>query len=538
MPTKDELAKAQPVVNELMNPLVAEFKAKEKDAVAVGDSAVAYANEAVSESAKYLLLRGAIYYYAKGESYDKIVETLETLQGTVKNIPPDTWLEIVSKAADGVKESEASALVAIRRQAEIQVNAQRELKKAYSELSRDSKNAAARRQLAEMLAVTGKWKRALEEFAKLKGSIARAAKDELSGKFEAVKLGDIWWDYEPEVKFFAPFAKAHAADFYRQAVAAGTLSGLKSPLVEKRIAEAEASVKQIGQDAVSIVGGAPSGTSWTLTSKFKTPLEQTLKLAEGVDMPFCACPPSMFTMSVGKGGSHKVTITRPFWISKTFISQKQFAVFRPDEKRAEVVKTVDKVFDGVPVFYKGREFQEIDAFIAWLNEQFGKQVPRGYVFRLPTSAELEYVERVAIGDDYKHNSFSLGGATNNSLKEKGLFENPYKSEGKPPEWWGMLFDPDNGASLLRPLGVLSYLNVGDRLTLDRVNAQQGRLKNNVAFAVEEVDPVLFGANRLVRCGIDEWCVKQKNWGRDGKGDSTFAYVVIGPDLIAEKKASK
>ena len=418
------------------------------------------------------------------------------------------------------------------------MNAQRELKKAYSELSRDSKNATARRQLAEMLAVTGKWKRALEEFAKLKGSIARAAKDELSGKFEAVKLGDIWWNYEPEVKFFAPFAKAHAADFYRQAVAAGTLSGLKGPLVEKRIAEAEASVKQIGQDAVPVAAADPTGPSWALAAKFKTPQEKTLKLADGVDMPFCACPPSTFTMSGGKGGSHKVRITRPFWISKTFISQKQFAAFRPDEKRVEVVKTVDKVFDGVPVFYKGLEFQDIDAFIAWLNEQFGKQVPRGYVFRLPTSAELEYVERVAIGDDYNHNSFSLGGATVHALKEKGVFENPHLHSGKPPEWWGMLFDPDNGASLLRPLGVLSYLNVGDRLTLDRVYAQQGWLKNNVVFAAEEVDPVLFGANRLVRCGIDGWYVKKESKGGDDRGDSTFAYVVIGPDLIAEKKARK
>ena len=532
MPAKNEIAKAQPVVNELMKPLVEDFKAKEKDAVAVGDSAVEYASEAASEAAKFLLLKGAVNYFAKGKAYDKVVETLEALQGTVKNIPPDTWLEIVSKASDGVKESDAPALVAIHRQAEIQANAHRELLKAYSELNRDPNNAAMRKRFAEMIAVTGDWKRALEEFAKLKGSIARAAKDELSGKFEAVKLGDIWWDYAPEVKFFAPFAKAHAADFYRQAVAAGKLSGLKGPLVEKRIAEAEATIKKVGQDAVSVVVGAPSGTSWTLTAKFKTPLERTLKLAEGVDMPFCACPPSMFTMSGGKGGSHKVTITRPFWISKTFISQKQFAVFRPDEKRVEVVKTMDQVFNGVPVFYRGREFQDIDAFIVWLNEQFGKLIPRGYVFRLPTGAELEYVERVAIGDDYKRNEFNLGWATNNSLKEKGLFENPYKHSGKPPEWWGMLFDPDNGASLLRPLGVLSYLNVGDRLTLDRVNAQQGRLKNNVAFAAEEVDPVLFGANRLVRCGIDEWCVKH------GMGDSTFAYVVIGPDLIAEKKAGK
>ena len=167
MPAKNEIAKAQPVVNELMKPLVEDFKAKEKDAVAVGDSAVEYASEAASEAAKFLLLKGAVNYFAKGKAYDKVVETLEALQGTVKNIPPDTWLEIVSKASDGVKESDAPALVAIHRQAEIQANAHRELLKAYSELNRDPNNAAMRKRFAEMIAVTGDWKRALEEFAKL-----------------------------------------------------------------------------------------------------------------------------------------------------------------------------------------------------------------------------------------------------------------------------------------------------------------------------------------------------------------------------------
>ena len=535
MPTKDYLAKAQPVVNELMRPLVADFKAKKMDAVAVGDSAIKYADEAVSESAKYLLLRGAIYYYAKGESYDKVVETLETLQGTVKNIPPDTWLEIVSKAADGVKEPDAPALFAIRRQAEIQVNAQSELKKAYSELNRDSNNAAARRQFAEMLAATGKWKRALEEFAKLKGPIARAAKDEQSGQFEAVKLGDIWWDYEPEVKFFAPFAKAHAADFYRQAVAAGKLSGLKGPLVEKRIAEAEAKAKSINvaNDAVTAAVEPSPDDPWAIPTKFKTPLERTLKLADGVDMPFCACPPSTFTMSGGKGGSHKVTITRPFWISKTFLTQKQYAAFNPSDEAAAVVGKLEQHFPNSPGF-RHWWYWEVSMYINKLNKEFGTSLPNGYVFRLPTEAELDYVERVAMGKTFKPQVFDIEKASAKALAAKGVDLGDWHTGGRKMR---LAFDPDAGRTIKNPLGVFSYLIPAGRLLLDSVDTEPNDWLNvkDAAYAEEEVDPVKIGANRMRRVGIGGSEVRKSSSAK-WCNVSGYPYIVIGPDLITEKKS--
>ena len=55
MPTKVELTKAQPIVNELMKPLVDDFKAKRKSAKEVAESAESFAKEAETEAAKLLL---------------------------------------------------------------------------------------------------------------------------------------------------------------------------------------------------------------------------------------------------------------------------------------------------------------------------------------------------------------------------------------------------------------------------------------------------------------------------------------------------
>ena len=64
MPTAEEQKKAAPIVAELMNPLVADFKANKKTAAEVGDMAMGYVKEANTEAAKYLLMKGAIWYFA------------------------------------------------------------------------------------------------------------------------------------------------------------------------------------------------------------------------------------------------------------------------------------------------------------------------------------------------------------------------------------------------------------------------------------------------------------------------------------------
>ena len=66
MPSKAELNTAQKLVAELMESKVAEFKAKKISAEEIGDASMGYVKEAETEAVKFLLLKGAIGFYARG----------------------------------------------------------------------------------------------------------------------------------------------------------------------------------------------------------------------------------------------------------------------------------------------------------------------------------------------------------------------------------------------------------------------------------------------------------------------------------------
>ena len=62
-PTKQELAEARPLVAELMNPVLTEYKNKGKSASEVASTSVQFSESAKSEAVKYLFLRGAAASY-------------------------------------------------------------------------------------------------------------------------------------------------------------------------------------------------------------------------------------------------------------------------------------------------------------------------------------------------------------------------------------------------------------------------------------------------------------------------------------------
>ena len=63
------------------------FTAKEKTAAEVGDTAMAYVKEANTEAAKYLLLKGAIWYFAQAKEDAKAVAAIAALGTQVKERP-------------------------------------------------------------------------------------------------------------------------------------------------------------------------------------------------------------------------------------------------------------------------------------------------------------------------------------------------------------------------------------------------------------------------------------------------------------------
>ena len=168
MPTRAELSKAQPLVAELMAPALEEYKSaadKTAAAVKVGDSSSAFAAEAETEAAKFLLLKGAVNYYVRGEAYDKAADCIATMQSDISNLTPDAIAEIVGKATGRISESKAPRLIAYYRAAKLQIRARKELPVLEKKLKR-VKTEQLQRQYAEALAISGNWKAAYDAFAK------------------------------------------------------------------------------------------------------------------------------------------------------------------------------------------------------------------------------------------------------------------------------------------------------------------------------------------------------------------------------------
>ena len=118
MPTREELSQAQPLVNELMTPALEEYKSaadKTAAAISVGDRSCAFAAEAETEAAKFLLLKGAVNYYVRGEAYDKAADCIATMQADISNLSPDAVAEIVGKATSRISESVFGASRRFRR---------------------------------------------------------------------------------------------------------------------------------------------------------------------------------------------------------------------------------------------------------------------------------------------------------------------------------------------------------------------------------------------------------------------------------------
>ena len=87
MPTKQELSKARTDVQELMEPVMKEYRAQKKTAVEVADASVKYAKMSNNEAVRFLFLRGAINYYVIGEDYKKASDTIEELKKNIKALP-------------------------------------------------------------------------------------------------------------------------------------------------------------------------------------------------------------------------------------------------------------------------------------------------------------------------------------------------------------------------------------------------------------------------------------------------------------------
>ena len=234
-PTKQELAEARPLVAELMNPVLTEYKNKTKTAAEVAEASIQFSESAKGEAVKYLFRRGAVGYYIKDGNFGKAADTIEQIKTNIKGVPPSDIADIISSALSKENARKAPRLNSQLQLAQAQVRATKDSRRLLFQL-RQVKTDPVLRQYAETLALQGDWKGALAEFSKVSGEVGRLAKGDADGTAGAAELGDFWWDYKTSYTGGEPAFRERAANYYRKAIADGKLDGLKRRLVEQRLA--------------------------------------------------------------------------------------------------------------------------------------------------------------------------------------------------------------------------------------------------------------------------------------------------------------
>ena len=83
MPTAEEIAAAEPLVQEVMKAEMDALRSGKKTREQVGDAALALAKAAQAPAEKYILLTGTFDYYMRGGSYDKAASALASLRTAI-----------------------------------------------------------------------------------------------------------------------------------------------------------------------------------------------------------------------------------------------------------------------------------------------------------------------------------------------------------------------------------------------------------------------------------------------------------------------
>ena len=240
MPTEQELAKAGPLIQELMHDDLAAVRNGKKTREQVGDAAVALAREAQSPAEKYLLLTTAFDHYMRGGSYDKANTSLVALRTAIPDWKHSDEYALIEKSlrilASGKGGPVRERYAALKERQQYAAK----LKKALAQAQAKPTDKKLQFQVAAYYAALEHWPQAIDAFiAGSNPACAAAAKLEKESAAPG-QVADAWWsasDINPE--FLSAAIRAHAADLYKKAIAANSLAGLQKVAAEKRIAEVE-----------------------------------------------------------------------------------------------------------------------------------------------------------------------------------------------------------------------------------------------------------------------------------------------------------
>jgi formylglycine-generating enzyme required for sulfatase activity len=131
----------------------------------------------------------------------------------------------------------------------------------------------------------------------------------------------------------------------------------------------------------------------------------------------------------------KVTLTRPFWMGKTEVTQGQWRTIMQRTQRQEVVAQ-DPIFtteegDDIPIHYvTWRQAMEFCQRLTEREQQAGR-LPQGHIYTLPTEAQWEYACRAGTTGPFAGEVEEMAWlSTNSKLQQKPVAQ-------KRPNAWGL-----------------------------------------------------------------------------------------------------
>ena len=292
------------------------------------------------------------------------------------------------------------------------------------------------------------------------------------------------------------------------------------------------------KSASSTITTAPSTTSRLAPKTFDLGCERKLEMI--------ACPAGTFTMGekTVKGDcnevrKHQVKITRPFWLSKVSVTRSQWTKIMYGADTGEKENGQNDFAAVNSHMNRKRHFMEK------LNKMFAAELPKGYVFRLPTEAELAYA--MTSGGRDKVTELSIG-VLGPSEQDKEKVIQKLTATGAKLHRAGKNSATKVGMAKPNAWGFYDVINNGHPEVLDMVapNSWMRKMKRddkgnylNVSYEGFETDPLCWDEGEKDAAPLH--CDQTKFWGRCTLGDwgwNDVFRVCLGPDLVAEKKAKK
>ena len=109
MPTEEETKQAEPAVQRLLAREKAALKSGRMTRSEVAVAAMKLADEADTDAAKLLLMKGAFVLYVQDGNIEKAVETMNALEKTISDMPPQSVTNMIETALLGVSRKEDGA---------------------------------------------------------------------------------------------------------------------------------------------------------------------------------------------------------------------------------------------------------------------------------------------------------------------------------------------------------------------------------------------------------------------------------------------